>query len=239
MENKKNINPGMKKGEPISLFSSFIKRAFDILWAGGSLIVLSPLITGCIVAVKLSSPGPVFYLQKRVGKNGRDFMMWKFRTMVQGAEKMGSGIKVEEDDPRITKAGKFMRRYCLDELPQLFNVLGGSMSIVGPRPTLRYQVEKYDDEQKRRLLVKPGMTGLAQVMGRNALTWDERIRWDVKYIENYNFIGDMILIARTFGLLSRDEGIYGDPGKLAEIADTDQSGDDEHEKKQEIDNQGR
>lgn len=235
MSLKNRENTKIIKG--LSFFSSFIKRAFDILWASGSIIVLSPLIIGCMIAVKFGSSGPVFYFQKRVGKDGKDFMMWKFRTMVQNADKMGSGIKVDEDDRRITGAGRFMRRYCLDELPQLFNVLVGSMSIVGPRPTLRYQVDKYNKEQRKRLLVKPGMTGLAQVMGRNALTWEERIKWDIKYVENYSFIKDIMIIGRTFGLLTKDEGIYGDPGKLAEINETGENkyGADE-KKEQEINN---
>ncbi|MCD6310213.1 MAG: sugar transferase [Candidatus Eremiobacteraeota bacterium] len=219
----------------MSCFSAFMKRVFDILLATGLLIILSPLIIGCIIAVKLSSAGPVFYLQRRVGKDGKDFIMWKFRTMVKGAEKIGAGIHVNKDDPRITRIGKFLRRYSLDELPQLFNVIGGSMSIVGPRPTLRYQVERYDEEQKKRLLVKPGMTGLAQVMGRNALTWEEKIKWDIKYVENYSFTGDLMIIAKTFGVLLSDEGIYGDPGQLAKIDDVENrgAGNDEENRKEE------
>jgi len=197
-------------------FQAGLKRTFDLLWSGGSILVLSPLILGVMLGIKLSSPGPVFFLQKRVGRRGRDFEMIKFRTMVVGAEK--TGIQVGEADDRITPIGRFLRRFCLDELPQLFNVFIGNMSIVGPRPTLRYQVEKYTPEQTRRLLVKPGMTGLAQVKGRNQIPWEKRIEYDVWYIDHYSFALDLSIIARTFGLIAGGEGVYGEGGKIAEQA---------------------
>jgi len=204
----------LSKPDGLTGFQALVKRVFDILWSAGSILILSPIIIGVILAIKISSPGPLFFYQKRVGKDNQDFDMMKFRTMVVGAEKMG--IQVGETDNRITGVGKFLRRFCLDELPQLFNVFGGNMSIVGPRPTLRYQVDKYTPEQMRRLLVKPGMTGLAQVKGRNQIPWEQRIKYDIAYIDRYSFWLDLDIIAQTFGLIAGGEGVYGEGGKIAE-----------------------
>ena len=149
------------------------------------------------LAVKLTSRGPVLYRQSRVGKDGADFELLKLRTMVVGAERQGAGFAVDRGDPRITRAGRVLRRLSLDELPQLWNVVRGDMSVVGPRPTLRYQVEQYTPRQLRRLEVKPGITGWAQVHGRATLPWTERIELDVWYVEHRSPALDLKILART------------------------------------------
>jgi lipopolysaccharide/colanic/teichoic acid biosynthesis glycosyltransferase len=159
--------------------------------------VTSPLLGLAALSVKLEDGGPVLYRQSRVGKEGRDFELLKLRTMVVGAEKQGAGWAVDRDDPRITRAGRILRRLSIDELPQLWNVLRGEMSLVGPRPTLRYQVERYDERQRRRLDVKPGLTGWAQVNGRAALPWDERIELDLWYVEHRSPRLDLKILALT------------------------------------------
>ena len=149
------------------------------------------------LAIKLEDRGPVLYRQQRVGKDGADFELLKLRTMVVGAEKIGAGLAVNRGDSRITRTGRLLRRLSLDELPQLWNILRGDMSIVGPRPTLRHQVDSYTPHQRRRLEVKPGLTGWAQVNGRAALPWDERIELDVWYVEHRSFWLDLRILART------------------------------------------
>lgn len=185
------------------------KRVLDIVLSVAALVVLAPVIAACAVAVALDSSGPVLFVQERVGLNGRPFPLLKFRTMVVGAERMGAGYEVTRGDSRITPVGAFLRRWHLDELPQLLNVLRGEMSVVGPRPTLAYQVEQYTDEQRRRLRARPGLTGLAQVNGLNALTWPERIRWDVWYVDHASLWLDLEIIARTPAILLRGEQVYG------------------------------
>ena len=149
------------------------------------------------VAIKLEDGGPVLYRQRRVGLDGRDFDLLKLRTMVVGAEHQGAGLAVNRGDARITRVGRLLRRLSLDELPQLWNVVRGEMSLIGPRPTLRYQVEKYSERQRRRLDVKPGITGWAQVNGRASLPWDDRIELDVWYVENRSPWLDLRILART------------------------------------------
>jgi lipopolysaccharide/colanic/teichoic acid biosynthesis glycosyltransferase len=174
-----------------------VKRAFDIASSGGLLVLASPFLLGSAVAIKLDDGGPVLYRQRRVGKDGVEFELLKLRTMVVGAEKLGAGYAVDEGDPRITGAGRVLRRLSLDELPQLWNVLRGDMSLIGPRPTLAYQVERYTARQRRRLEVKPGITGWAQVHGRAKLPWDERIELDVWYVEHRSFWLDVKILAKT------------------------------------------
>jgi lipopolysaccharide/colanic/teichoic acid biosynthesis glycosyltransferase len=174
-----------------------VHRALDIAIAGAGLVFSSPLVAAGALAVKLSDRGPVLYRQTRVGKDGADFELLKLRTMVVGAETMGAGYAVDEGDSRITRVGRLLRRLSLDELPQLWNVIRGDMSVIGPRPTLRYQVERYDARQARRLDVKPGITGWAQVHGRAALPWAERIELDVWYVENRNALLDLKILAKT------------------------------------------
>lgn len=151
--------------------------------------------------IKLDSKGPVFFNQERVGEDGELFTIYKFRTMVENAENKGSGYYVKKNDNRITKIGNFLRKTSLDELPQLINVLKGDMSLVGPRPTLEYQVEEYDDFERKRLKMKPGITGWAQVNGRNNLSWPEKIKLDVWYFNNWSFLLDLKILFRTFIIL--------------------------------------
>jgi len=174
-----------------------MNRAFDVALAGTGLALASPLLALAALAVKLTDGGPVLYRQTRVGKDGEDFELLKLRTMVVGAETMGAGYAVDAGDPRITRAGRILRRLSLDELPQLWNVVRGEMSVIGPRPTLRYQVERYDQRQRRRLDAKPGITGWAQVHGRASLPWAERIELDVWYVEHRSPRVDLKILLRT------------------------------------------
>ena len=174
-----------------------MNRAADVAIAGSALVVASPLLGLAAAAVKLGDRGPVLYRQTRVGRDGVDFELLKLRTMVVDAERKGAGPAVDKGDARITRAGRVLRRLSLDELPQLWNVVRGEMSLVGPRPTLRYQVERYTPRQRRRLEVKPGITGWAQVHGRAALPWDERIELDVWYVEHRSLWLDLQILART------------------------------------------
>jgi lipopolysaccharide/colanic/teichoic acid biosynthesis glycosyltransferase len=174
-----------------------LNRAADVAVAGAALVVASPVLALAAIAVKLTSNGPAFYRQERVGRDGVDFELLKLRTMVQGAESQGAGFAVDRGDPRITPLGRLLRRLSIDELPQLWNVLRGDMSVVGPRPTLRYQFDRYTPRQRRRLEVKPGITGWAQVHGRATLPWAERIELDVWYVEHRSAALDLRILART------------------------------------------
>jgi lipopolysaccharide/colanic/teichoic acid biosynthesis glycosyltransferase len=161
------------------------------------LAVSAPVLAAAAVAIKLEDGGPVLYRQRRIGLHGEEFDLVKLRTMVVGAERVGAGFAVNRGDPRITRVGRVLRRLSLDELPQLWNVVRGDMSLVGPRPTLAYQVERYTPRQRRRLEVKPGITGWAQVHGRAALPWDERIELDVWYVEHRSARVDLEILLRT------------------------------------------
>ena len=196
---------------PCSRYVSAVNRALDVAIAGLGLVVTSPLLAAGALAVKLEDGGPVLYRQTRVGKDGVDFELLKLRTMVVGAETMGAGLSVNRGDSRITRSGRLLRKLSLDELPQLWNVVRGEMSVIGPRPTLRYQVEQYDERQRRRLDVRPGITGWAQVNGRAALPWADRIELDVWYVEHRSPLLDLKILARTpFALFG---GTYkGDTG---------------------------
>ena len=174
-----------------------MNRVLDVAGASLGLVLASPFLAASALAIKLEDRGPVLYRQRRVGRDGEDFELLKLRTMVVGAEKQGAGWAVNEGDPRITRAGRVLRRLSLDELPQLWNVVRGDMSLIGPRPTLRYQVEKYTDRQRRRLDVKPGITGWAQIHGRAALPWEERIELDVWYVEHRSPLLDLKILLRT------------------------------------------
>jgi lipopolysaccharide/colanic/teichoic acid biosynthesis glycosyltransferase len=174
-----------------------VNRASDVAIAGAGLAVTSPLLALAALAIKLEDGGPILYRQTRVGKDGVDFEVLKLRTMVVGAETMGTGFAVDRGDRRITRVGRVLRRTSIDELPQLWNVLRGDMSVIGPRPTLRYQVEQYDEHQRRRLDVRPGLTGWAQVHGRAALAWADRIELDVWYVENRSPGLDLRILLRT------------------------------------------
>jgi len=187
-----------------------VSRALDVVLAAGLLAVASPLLAVAAIAIRLESRGPVFYRQLRVGRDGDPFELWKLRTMVPGAESMGAGIYVIDGDPRITRVGRLLRRFSLDELPNLVNVLRGEMAIVGPRPTVQEQVDRYTERQRRRLEVKPGITGWAQVNGRTSLPWPERIELDVWYVEHRSLRLDLRILARTARLLATGHGLYSE-----------------------------
>jgi lipopolysaccharide/colanic/teichoic acid biosynthesis glycosyltransferase len=174
-----------------------VNRALDVAAAGVGLVLASPLLALGALGIKLEGGGPVFFRQTRVGRGGADFELLKLRTMVVGAETQGAGYAVDRGDARITRVGRLLRRTSIDELPQLWNVLRGEMSIIGPRPTLRYQVERYTERQRLRLSVRPGLTGWAQVQGRASLPWAERIELDVWYVEHRSPRVDLEILART------------------------------------------
>jgi lipopolysaccharide/colanic/teichoic acid biosynthesis glycosyltransferase len=185
-----------------------IRRALDLLIAGVGTLVTAPIVGALALAIRLESPGHLIYRQTRVGKDGQPFSIYKLRTMVRGAEFTGAGLAIQEGDDRITRIGQFLRRYSLDELPNLWNVLRGEMSIVGPRPTLSVQVEQYTERQRGRLAVKPGITGWAQVNGRASLPWPERIELDLWYVEHRSLWLDLQILARTVRMVLGGEGIY-------------------------------
>ena len=188
-----------------------MNRALDVAIAGTGLAIASPVLALAALAVKLGDGGPVLFKQTRVGKDGVDFELLKLRTMVVGAESKGAGYAVDKGDSRITRTGRFLRRTSIDELPQLWNVVRGDMSLIGPRPTLRYQVGRYDERQRRRLNVLPGITGWAQIHGRASLSWDERIELDVWYVEHRSPLVDLKILLRT--PLALFSGTYkGDKG---------------------------
>jgi lipopolysaccharide/colanic/teichoic acid biosynthesis glycosyltransferase len=187
-----------------------VSRVLDVALAALLLAITSPLFALAGLAIRLESRGPVFYRQLRVGRAGEQFQLWKLRTMVPGAEAMGAGLYVLEGDARITRVGRLLRRFSLDELPNLVNVLRGDMAIVGPRPTVQEQVDRYTDRQRRRLEVKPGITGWAQINGRTSLPWPERIELDVWYVEHRSLRLDLRILARTARMLATGHGLYSE-----------------------------
>jgi lipopolysaccharide/colanic/teichoic acid biosynthesis glycosyltransferase len=174
-----------------------MNRVADVILAGTGLVLTSPILGLAALGTKLDGGGPVLYRQTRVGKDGEDFEVLKLRSMVVGAERLGSGYAVDKGDARITRVGRILRRTSIDELPQLWNVVRGDMSVIGPRPTLRYQVEQYDEHQRRRLDVRPGLTGWAQIHGRASLPWAERIELDVWYVDHRSPRVDLEILLRT------------------------------------------
>jgi lipopolysaccharide/colanic/teichoic acid biosynthesis glycosyltransferase len=187
-----------------------VPRTLDILIAALALVVLSPFLLAAAIAIKLGSRGPVLYRQRRVGLGGREFEMLKLRTMVQGSDPVGVGTIVTRADPRVTRAGRFLRRTSLDEVPNLVNVLRGEMAIVGPRPTIPAQVADYTPRQHRRHEVRPGITGWAQVQGRAGIPWEERIELDVSYVEDRSLALDLRILARTIWLVLTGQGLAPD-----------------------------
>ena len=185
-----------------------VKRSFDLVTALVGSIVAAPVIALLAMAIRLESRGPAIYRQTRVGRGGEPFSIYKLRSMVRGAEFTGAGLAIQEADARITRVGAVLRRYSLDELPNLWNVLQGEMSIVGPRPTLQFQVEQYSERQRGRLQVKPGITGWAQINGRASLPWSERIELDLWYVEHRSLALDLKIVARTVGMVLTGQGIY-------------------------------
>jgi lipopolysaccharide/colanic/teichoic acid biosynthesis glycosyltransferase len=185
-------------------------RALDLLIATIALVVLSPFLLAAAIAIKLGSRGPVFYRQRRVGLADREFEMLKLRTMVQGSDPVGVGTIVTREDPRVTGAGRFLRRTSLDEVPNLVNVLRGEMAIVGPRPTIPAQVDDYTPRQRRRHEVLPGITGWAQVQGRAGVPWEERIELDVWYVDHRSLALDARILLRTIWLVISGQGLAPD-----------------------------
>ena len=198
-----------------------LKRLIDIIIAIIALLSLSPLLLLIGLAILIDSRGPIFYVDDRVGQYGHSFRIYKFRTMVVGARYQGLGLEVAQNDTRITLVGHFLRQWSLDELPQLFNVLIGDMSLIGPRPTVQSQVDFYTSEQKRRLIVKPGISGWAQVNGRNTIPWHKRIELDIWYIDNWSIWLDFVIFLRTFNVVLKADDVYGPDGLVKDFKVTD------------------
>jgi len=188
-----------------------IRRAVDVAVAAGALVVSAPVLGAAAIAIRVETPGPAIYRQRRAGRDGHEFDVLKLRTMVAGAERMGAGLAVDAGDARITRVGALLRRTSLDELPNLWNVLRGEMSLIGPRPTVPAQVAQYTERQRGRLAVRPGLTGWAQVNGRASLPWSERIELDLYYIEHRSLALDARIIARTARVLLGGGGVYRGP----------------------------
>ena len=184
------------------------KRALDLLVGGLALLAGLPLLVLAAIAIRLETHGHPIYRQRRIGLDGRPFELYKLRTMVTGAEHIGAGLAVDAGDARITRVGNVLRRTSLDELPNLFNVVRGEMSIIGPRPTVQVQVDRYTDRQRGRLSVRPGITGWAQVNGRASLPWHERIELDLWYVEHASLRVDLRILARTAQILLTGHGLY-------------------------------
>lgn len=194
------------------MYQKFFKGLIDFILSLIATIILSPVMLIIAIAIKIDSKGPILFLQERLGKDGKVFKIIKFRTMVVNAENIGDGLSIKsEDDDRITKVGKFLRKTSLDELPQFINILKGDMSLIGPRPPATYfphKIEDYPEEQFKRFEVKPGITGLAQVRVRNNATWDEKIEIDLEYISKITFINDLKIVFQTIKIILSHENIY-------------------------------
>jgi lipopolysaccharide/colanic/teichoic acid biosynthesis glycosyltransferase len=187
------------------------KRALDVLGAAVLLVLASPVVLAAIVVIRLESHGHPIYRQRRVGRDGEPFELYKLRTMVTGAEHIGLGLAVDAGDSRITRTGEWLRRFSIDELPNLVNVLRGEMSLVGPRPTIQVQVDRYTDRQRRRLLARPGITGWAQVNGRASLPWAERIELDLWYLEHASLRLDLRILLVSARMALTGHGLYRGP----------------------------
>ncbi len=194
-----------------------IKRIIDLSLSSLLAVGLSPVYAILALLIKTGSEGPVIFRQERIGKEGIPFAIYKFRTMEHGVERETIGRYLHATDPHITGLGRSLRRWGLDELPQVFNILKGEMSLVGPRPTLRYQVEKYDETQRLRLKMKPGLTGWAQVNGRNKLNWRQRLDYDIWYVENWSLLLDLKIILLTPGAILRREFAFADEAEQDDI----------------------
>jgi exopolysaccharide biosynthesis polyprenyl glycosylphosphotransferase len=198
--------------------SHWAKRVFDILGSAGAMLLISPLLLATAVWIKFHDGGPVLFRQTRIGRDGRPFSCYKFRSMVTDAEQLRIDLETNHerssvmfkmvDDPRVTRPGRLIRRLSIDELPQLWNVLRGQMSLVGPRPPLPHEVARYSTDMSRRLRVRPGLTGLWQVSGRSDLSWDETVRLDLYYVDNWSMVQDLNILARTVSAVLSSRGAY-------------------------------
>ena len=193
-------------------FQKLLKKSMDFSVSLIGLGILAIPFAIIAAAIKLNSKGPVFFRSDRVGKGGKIFKVYKFRSMIKDAMSVGLGVEIAKDDFRVTSVGKILRSWSLDEIPQLINVLKGEMSLIGPRPALPHQVEKYSESEKKRLMVKPGITGWAQVNGRNLISWKERIKFDVWYVENWSLRLDFKILLMTPKVLLSKEALYGKEG---------------------------
>ncbi|MGD9696724.1 MAG: sugar transferase [Thermoleophilia bacterium] len=203
--------------EPAEPVGGRAKRLLDLVVAVPLAVATLPLQVAVAVWIRRDSPGPALFRQTRIGFAGRPFTVLKFRTMVVGAQSMGAGLAVTEDDDRITGAGRVLRRLSLDELPQLWNIVLGDMSLVGPRPTVAWQVERYDARQRRRLLARPGLTGLAQVSGRNTIPWSERIEIDIDYVDRWSLWRDVAIMARTVRVVLGRRDVHRGPQRAFDL----------------------
>jgi undecaprenyl phosphate N,N'-diacetylbacillosamine 1-phosphate transferase len=195
-------------------YQFMVKRAFDCLVATLSLFFLFPVFVVICIGIWIDSPGPLFFTVRAAGREGKPFDQWKFRSMEAGARDKGHPFETSSSDPRITRVGRFLRRWSLDELPQLWNVLRGEMSLIGPRPAFLEVAEGYSPLEGRRLLMRPGLTGLAQIHGRNLLPWPRRVSYDIQYIEHYSLWRDAGILIRTIPVVVCGEGIYGPDGRV-------------------------
>ncbi len=194
-----------------------LKRVFDVVVCSAMLVLLSPVIALIALAIKLDDRGPVLFVQERAGKDGKPFECIKFRTMVVGAAQLGRGLEIASGDERITRMGRLLRSFTLDEIPQMINIVKGDMSIVGPRPTVMSQVARYTPQQRRRLEVKPGMAGWAWIHGRNRLPWSERIELDIWYVDHWSFWLDLKILFKAFLMLFRRDGVYSQDGTVRDL----------------------
>jgi lipopolysaccharide/colanic/teichoic acid biosynthesis glycosyltransferase len=207
-QRRPGTQPKERAEGPSPIVRPVIRRAIDIVGSSLALALGAPVLALAMIAVRLETPGPVIYSQRRAGRHGRPFEVLKLRTMVDGAEHIGAGLAIAADDPRVTRVGAFLRRTSLDELPNLVNVLRGDMSLIGPRPTLPVQVAQYTERQRGRLVIRPGITGWAQVNGRAALPWAERIELDLYYIEHRSLALDLKILRRTVSMVLGGSGLY-------------------------------
>ncbi|MFQ6015892.1 MAG: sugar transferase [Anaerolineae bacterium] len=201
----------------LEVYQMIIKRIFDIALSFTTLVLLSPLFLLIALLIKFDSKGPIFFVQERIGKDGRPFRLIKFRTMIVGAQNVGLGLELARNDERVTRVGRFLRHWSLDELPQFINVLKGEMSIIGPRPSLASQVARYTPRQRRRLEVKPGMAGWAWINGRNLIPWTERIELDIWYVDHWSLWLDFIIFLKAIAVAIRREGLYGPDGIVHDL----------------------
>ena len=198
-------------------FQLFLKRFADIVISGIMIIILAPILIVIAILIRATSKGPAIFTQERTGKKGKTFKIYKFRTMLLPEQRITSDGRQLTPKESITKVGNFLRKTSLDELMQLFNVFNGTMSIVGPRPTLPEQMERYNETQKKRLLMRPGITGWAQVNGRNNLNWSQKIVYDVEYVEKFNIFFDLKIIIKTIGVVFKKEGIQFKDGDTIQL----------------------